>query len=1144
MYAPPETSVRWMYITNPELTGLTEGRRCELPVKEIIGNAPISNRELVYLASFDSDRATELRLCGWGYIELPPTEEAQEQVKSVATINCERLFSETLPQTISRVPRSISFDAKTVRKTVTLAAHMLLSLDIDIIQQIESALRNEKVTPPTDLPPTDAAEPKVKSATNQEQPENDLFDQLDMTATTKYIIESAKSLRSGEMTSRALIFGMFQVYQKEYNSPNAAIFLGQYLGAGDVIQGSKAAYVAASTASGRRSRVSEECLQLLGDALKIAQTINGNSELAARHLLAAVLTQPDASSCDACTLLTEMSMDVKRIRASFVLLMQRTRPPSEAAAWQQLFSGKFDDPPVIPPYHTDCCNGPDCLGITRDVNAMASLIVSRSLIPPLSIGLFGNWGSGKSFFMDKLSASIDHLAKQTKTPGKYQQHYWENVVQIKFNAWNYIDANLWASLVSHIFEGLNAYWEHPDSKLGDAKKKAYTNMKIAQEAVNAANEQIKIADKQREDIKKTIDGLQEQCNINTQELAKALATDIEKLVSNKIDDAKKEKEFSEQFTAAEQSLKELSGASIEAGKSIQEVYQQINELWSTTGQTKAMWSLLARGKNARVALWIAGVASAVTLISMILFALYKPELSTVANVAIPFIGAVSAAAKWISDNAKQLSKAMEPLQQVYVRLTSAFKAAEKEKAEAIANAEKQLQEAQQAHQTAQSSLEEAQRMADAAKSELADVESGKFMMNFIKQRMVSEDYRRHLGLISIIQDDLNYLSCVITEYNQELLGQRGKSASKQPPINLGINRIVLYIDDLDRCPPKRVVEVLQAIHLLLAFPLFVVVVGVDARWVAMSLKKQYPDMLVPRKSVSAIRSERTMGLFTVACPEDYLEKIFQIPYWLKPMDPHGVQTIMLDLVSADRRKNAAQSTTRPATGTGGGMPEDARPPEGDGTPEGARPPEGDGTPEGARPPEGDGTPEGARPPEGDGTPDDARPPEDEIEPQQLLLSDIEIRAMQELAVIVGRSPRETKRFLNIYRLLRAALQPHERDAFVGTEDDLGLFPSPMLLLALAIGVPATSTTLFQRLRHETQTYARFNDIFQSMVGMRITDQEEMARLHMLQQQGGFIQWSTLPVTALKPWIDRVCQFSFEAASVLEQQPTENELLTF
>jgi hypothetical protein len=38
---------------------------------------------------------------------------------------------------------------------------------------------------------------------------------------------------------------------------------------------------------------------------------------------------------------------------------------------------------------------------------------------------------------------------------------------------------------------------------------------------------------------------------------------------------------------------------------------------------------------------------------------------------------------------------------------------------------------------------------------------------------------------------------------------------------------VLYIDDLDRCPPRRVVEVLTAMQLLLALPLFVVVVAVD-----------------------------------------------------------------------------------------------------------------------------------------------------------------------------------------------------------------------------------------------------------------------------------------------------------------------------
>jgi hypothetical protein len=51
-----------------------------------------------------------------------------------------------------------------------------------------------------------------------------------------------------------------------------------------------------------------------------------------------------------------------------------------------------------------------------------------------------------------------------------------------------------------------------------------------------------------------------------------------------------------------------------------------------------------------------------------------------------------------------------------------------------------------------------------------------------------------------------------------------------------IDRIVLYVDDLDRCAPRRVVEVLQAVHLLLAFPIFVVVVAVDHHWLLTSLE--------------------------------------------------------------------------------------------------------------------------------------------------------------------------------------------------------------------------------------------------------------------------------------------------------------------
>ncbi|XXX98908.1 P-loop NTPase fold protein [Sorangium sp. So ce204] len=58
------------------------------------------------------------------------------------------------------------------------------------------------------------------------------------------------------------------------------------------------------------------------------------------------------------------------------------------------------------------------------------------------------------------------------------------------------------------------------------------------------------------------------------------------------------------------------------------------------------------------------------------------------------------------------------------------------------------------------------------------------------------------------------------------------------------DRIVLYVDDHDRCRPDQVVNMLEAIHLLLALDLFVVVVAVDSRWLIRALEVHYRDLLV------------------------------------------------------------------------------------------------------------------------------------------------------------------------------------------------------------------------------------------------------------------------------------------------------------
>ena len=100
-----------------------------------------------------------------------------------------------------------------------------------------------------------------------------------------------------------------------------------------------------------------------------------------------------------------------------------------------------------------------------------------------------------------------------------------------------------------------------------------------------------------------------------------------------------------------------------------------------------------------------------------------------------------------------------------------------------------------------------------------------------------------------------------------------------------VDRIVLFIDDLDRCQPAKVVDVLQAVHLLLAFPLFAVVVGVDQRCLRQSLRSEFGGVL-SSPSIPSLADDHSTILEAERPPTplDYLEKIFHVPFHLPTME--------------------------------------------------------------------------------------------------------------------------------------------------------------------------------------------------------------------------------------------------------------------
>jgi hypothetical protein len=184
------------------------------------------------------------------------------------------------------------------------------------------------------------------------------------------------------------------------------------------------------------------------------------------------------------------------------------------------------------------------------------------------------------------------------------------------------------------------------------------------------------------------------------------------------------------------------------------------------------------------------------------------------------------------------------------------------------------------YQLAKQKTDEAQQRVAQKEVELQRATPGDLLARFIQDRIKSDDYRQYLGVLAVVRRDFEQLSGLMELENWKLAKpQTGEAETRGTERKYAsiddertgeaerVNRIVLYIDDLDRCPPRKVVEVLQAVHLLLAFPLFVVVVGVDARWVHRSLGTTYGRLLT--------------GGSAAATPEDYLEKVFQIPFWLE-----------------------------------------------------------------------------------------------------------------------------------------------------------------------------------------------------------------------------------------------------------------------
>jgi hypothetical protein len=78
----------------------------------------------------------------------------------------------------------------------------------------------------------------------------------------------------------------------------------------------------------------------------------------------------------------------------------------------------------------------------------------------------------------------------------------------------------------------------------------------------------------------------------------------------------------------------------------------------------------------------------------------------------------------------------------------------------------------------------------------------------------------------------------------------------------------------------------------------------------------------------------------------------------------------------------------------------------------------------------------------------------------LTISPEELAYMKKLSGILGRSPRALKRFVNIYRLIKAGLEEHELKAFTRSRSPVADFQAVLFLLAVDTGAPLAARQFF------------------------------------------------------------------------------------
>jgi len=171
--------------------------------------------------------------------------------------------------------------------------------------------------------------------------------------------------------------------------------------------------------------------------------------------------------------------------------------------------------------------------------------------------------------------------------------------------------------------------------------------------------------------------------------------------------------------------------------------------------------------------------------------------------------------------------------------------------------------------------------------QMASIVQDPFSLSFARY-VKAPNYRERIGFIGDFEEDFKHIVAIATG---RVWGWKRR-------------KLIIFIDDLDRCEPPKPTDVIEAINVFLDSPGCVFVIGMDSRAVVASIETKYETLF--KKTQLELPDQPTLG-------HCFLQKIVQVPFAIPPVPSYCMIALLEQVIGPSPVQETAGEPGRKST---------------------------------------------------------------------------------------------------------------------------------------------------------------------------------------------------------------------------------------